>query len=195
MKRVLFNSDIFKNGTYEEAKGEFEDPENCFDGVCQLACDWTNDDWQWFKQEFPQCFKETTQFIGRKERGFTPYGDFYKNVNRVGYKPFLSFDWCGYCDIYSLKDEFNRWDSIEVTDENGHLWLRCADHDATIWMEVKQLTDLGSDMLERWYDQEGKLQELNEYEILDKIWNDSHYSHLPRLADQIFGKPENHMAA
>ena len=199
MKRVLFDSDIFSNGNFEEAKGEFEDPENCFDDVCQLANDWTYDDYLWFIEDFHKyvpkigryytwhVLDESDYFISRKIDYFTWYGDFYKDAHKTGYQlyaPRNAFN--GWWQ--SLEDSFSDdWYDIKLEDENGHLFYTQADHDGTIYQELRVLTDAGYDLLERWYEDEGRLTHLSEWEIFDKVWNSSHYSHLPHLADRIFG--------
>ena len=184
MKRVLFDSDIFTNGNYEEAKGEFEDPENCFDDVCQLANDWTYDDYLWFIKDFHKCVKPEDSFISRKEDYVTPYGDYYTNAHNVGYMLYGNdFKYEGF---YSLESSFGIKDDIKLEDVNGHLFYEQADHDGRIYQELRELTDAGYGLYDRWVHYEGNLQHLSQFEIFDKLWNDSHYSRLPRLADRIF---------
>lgn len=75
---------------------------------------------------------------------------------------------------------------IHLYDENGHFFVEVAHHDGTNCFEVKVLTEKGYEIYSDWeYDY--RYSELSEREIHEKLWNDSHYTHIPHYAREVFG--------
>ena len=185
MKRVLFDTDIFANGSYEDAKEEHTDDHLSDQQLFERAYSITDAWFEAFLWEFQHCISNNDCFVSRKGNTFTQYGDYYKNAQNIGYKLFCPSNELGW--YTTLEDSmYEGWDRILFEDENGHLFYTQADHDGTHYQELRELTKEGYDLLDHWYSEEGsKPLDLSEWEILDKVWNDPHYSRLPRLSAKI----------
>ncbi len=98
--------------------------------------------------------------------------------------------------MYSSFDEFfssftKDCDYIHLWDENGHFYVECSHHDGTNCCEIKLVTSTGKNFYENWnYDYDRRLRRYSEWEMLDKIFNNSKYSQLPRFAAKAYGCPE-----
>lgn len=98
--------------------------------------------------------------------------------------------------IYSSFDEFfssftKDCDYFHLWDENGHLYMECSHHDGTNCCEIKIVTSIGKNFYENWnYDYDRRLFKYSHFEILEKIFNNSKYSQLPRFAHKAYGCPE-----
>lgn len=63
--------------------------------------------------------------------------------------------------------------------KNGHVKVTASHHDGTNCFDLKVLTERGEILYEGWnFNYRTRFGNLTEYQILDKIWNDSHYSKL-----------------
>ena len=70
------------------------------------------------------------------------------------------------CDYFKVEQLSNR--EINVTSTH---------HDGTNYFSIKIVTEKGGRLFDNWdYGVHTKLADLNEWQILEKIWNDSHYS-------------------
>ena len=100
--------------------------------------------------------------------------------------------WDGNCRggyIFNTFEEFCRCfrdcDYIEITDDAGHLKVKCSHHDGTNFYEVKRVSDFGYE----WYDNHG-------YYIYDKekvhtiMWNNNFMTGLPHFARDVYGCKE-----
>lgn len=68
-------------------------------------------------------------------------------------------------------------DYIKIEVEGRKVKVKSTHHDGTNYFEIKKLTDKGKSLYDNWdYQYSSRLQGLSEYEVLEKIWNDSHYS-------------------
>ena len=74
-------------------------------------------------------------------------------------------------------------DYIKLYDENGHFYLTCSHHDGTCHFEVKEITDKGSEYLNRWEYSYGDKR--TERQVHTQIYN--RYSRLPNYANKVFG--------
>lgn len=70
-------------------------------------------------------------------------------------------------------------DYIKIEVEGRKVKVKSSHHDGTNNFEIKKVTDKGKRLYDNWNYQDSPCNnDLSEYEILEKIWNDSHYSHL-----------------
>lgn len=70
-------------------------------------------------------------------------------------------------------------DYIKIEIEGKKVKVSSSHHDGSNYFEIKKVTEMGEKMYDNWnYQYRSRLQGLSEYEILEKIWNNSHYSHL-----------------
>lgn len=96
--------------------------------------------------------------------------------------------WYGKCRggkiCYNFRDLAGAWkdcDYINIYDQNGHLYIECSHHDGTNMYECKLLTERGEQYAEdRGWD-------MYDSELHEKLWNDSHYTHLPHYAHKVWG--------
>lgn len=76
-------------------------------------------------------------------------------------------------------------DYMEIYDENGHFYIKSSHHDGTNLFEVKILTDKGADYFYKWeYNWNDRR---TEQEIHQTLWNNSHYTHIPHFARNVYG--------
>ena len=73
---------------------------------------------------------------------------------------------------------------IEITDDAGHLEVKCSHHDGTNFYEVKRVSDFGCD----WYD--NHYWDMNEEELHTKMWNNNFMTSLPHFARDVYGCKE-----
>lgn len=85
---------------------------------------------------------------------------------------------------YNFRDLAGAWedcDYINIYDQNGHLYIECSHHDGTNMYECKLLTERG----EQYAEDHGW--DMYDSELHEKLWNDSHYTHLPHYAHKVWG--------
>ena len=94
---------------------------------------------------------------------------------------------------------FDSWDSLarqlfkdcdyfKFWDENGHFYIQCAHHDGTHSVEIRQLTRKGIEYYDNW--NYGPWSDKRfERQIHEKLFEDSHYSHLIHFAHRMYGCP------
>ena len=82
-----------------------------------------------------------------------------------------------------FNDAIEDCDYIRIYDENGHLYLTCSHHDGTNHFEIKEVTDKGTDYLERWEYSWGDKR--SECDVHTQIYK--RFSKLPRFAEKVFG--------
>lgn len=83
---------------------------------------------------------------------------------------------------------FKDCEYFKFWDENGHLYVECSHHDGTHSVEIKQLTDKGEEYYDNWdYNWNDKRKDSYVYE---KLFTDSHYSHLIHFANRMYGVPK-----
>lgn len=74
-------------------------------------------------------------------------------------------------------------DYVKITDENGRMYLKCTHHDGSCFFEIKEVTQQGSDYLDRWeynYDDKRK-----EKEVHTQIYK--RYSKNLNFAHKVYG--------
>ena len=79
---------------------------------------------------------------------------------------------------------FEDCDYIEITDDAGHLEVKCSHHDGTNFYEVKRVSDFGYE----WYD--NHYWDMNEEELHTKMWNNNFMTSLPHFARDVYGCKE-----
>ena len=99
--------------------------------------------------------------------------------------------WDGNCRggyIFNTFEEFCRCfedcNYIEITDDAGHLEVKCSHHDGTNFYEVKRVSDFGCD----WYDNHSW--DMSEEELHTKMWNNNFMTGLPHFARDVYGCKE-----
>lgn len=128
-----------------------------------IDCDWDN-----AKSELEQFFdgKKLLIFgsIGRWNgvvSGFDTFDDFMKMF-------YWATEDCDYWKFY---------------DENGHLYLHCSHHDGSCTYEIKLLTDVGYEYLDRWnysWNDKRKSSDLGK-QLVER------YSRLPHFSHNVYG--------
>lgn len=75
-------------------------------------------------------------------------------------------------------------DYIEITDNKGHLEVKCSHHDGTNFYEVKRVSDFGCEYFDThsW--------ELSLEEVFTKMWNNNFMTSLPHFARDVYGCKE-----
>ena len=79
---------------------------------------------------------------------------------------------------------FRDCDCIEITDDAGHLEIKCSHHDGTNFYEVKQVSGFGCE----WYD--NHYWDMDEEELHTKMWNNNFMTGLPHFARDVYGCKE-----
>ena len=96
--------------------------------------------------------------------------------------------WYGRCDGGKICNDFRdlagAWqdcDYINIYDQNGHMYIECSHHDGTNLFECKLLTEKGENYAEdhSW--------DMYDSDLHKRLWNDSHYTHLPHYAHKVWG--------
>ena len=79
---------------------------------------------------------------------------------------------------------FKDCDYIEITDNKGHLEVKCSHHDGTNFYEVKRVSDFGCEYFgtHSW--------ELSLEEVFTKMWNNNFMTSLPHFARDVYGCKE-----
>lgn len=93
------------------------------------------------QEDFDRSMEELKSFFGDSDvifSGSLGRWDGYRSGFEVGTFETLFYDFVKDCDY------------ITVTDENGHLYIRCSHHDGSNFCEVKKLTEAGKEYFERW---------------------------------------------
>ena len=89
--------------------------------------------------------------------------------------------------LYSmLKD----CDEVTIKDVDGILNISGIHHDGRISFDIKGITDRGCAYYDRW--SENWSDKRTEQEVHEKMWNDSHYTHVLHFADKVYGKITKH---
>lgn len=71
---------------------------------------------------------------------------------------------------------------IRIYDENGHMYLTCSHHDGTCHFEIKEITDKGTEYLDRWeYGTDNRTEQYVHNQIFKR------YSRVPRIAQKVYG--------
>ena len=71
---------------------------------------------------------------------------------------------------------------IRIYDENGHMYLTCSHHDGTCHFEIKEITDKGTEYLDRWeYGTDNRTEQYVHNQIFKQ------YSRVPRMAQKVYG--------
>ena len=79
----------------------------------------------------------------------------------------------------ALRSTTKDCDYIKIESLNGHVKVTASHHDGTNCFDLKVLTERGEILYDNWdFNYRTKFGNLTEYQILDKIWNDKHYSKL-----------------
>lgn len=73
---------------------------------------------------------------------------------------------------------------IEITDNKGHLEVKCSHHDGTNFYEVKRVSDFGCE----WHDNHSW--DMCEEELHTKMWNNNFMTSLPHFARDVYGCKE-----
>lgn len=73
---------------------------------------------------------------------------------------------------------------VEITDNKGHLEIKCSHHDGTNFYEVKRVSDFGCE----WYDNHSW--DMHEEELHKKMWNNNFMTSLPHFARDVYGCKE-----
>ena len=90
--------------------------------------------------------------------------------------------------IFNTFEEFCKClkdcDYIEITDNKGHLEVKCSHHDGTNFYEVKRVSDFGCEYFgtHSW--------ELSLEEVFTKMWNNNFMTSLPHFARDVYGCKE-----
>ncbi|MBO5969197.1 MAG: hypothetical protein J6S14_11950 [Clostridia bacterium] len=96
--------------------------------------------------------------------------------------------WYGNCaggkickDLRELSGAWEDCDYINIYDQNGHLYIKCSHHDGSNYFECKVLTEKGENYADdhSW--------DMDDQDLHKRLWNDSHYTHLPHFAHQVYG--------
>ena len=74
---------------------------------------------------------------------------------------------------------------IEITDNGGHLEIKCSHHDCTNHYEVKRVSDFGYE----WYNNHGCYM-YDEEKVHTKMWNNNFMTNLPHFARDVYGCKE-----
>ena len=71
---------------------------------------------------------------------------------------------------------------IRIYDENGHMYLTCSHHDGTCHFEIKEITDKGTEYLDRWeYGTDNRTEQYVHNQIFKR------YSQVPRMSQKVYG--------
>lgn len=74
-------------------------------------------------------------------------------------------------------------------DENGHFYVQCTHHDGTNVCEIKPVTKVGEEYYDSWYYDVASIRRCgdSEYDVIEKMFNSSKYSHVPNFAHKFYG--------
>lgn len=90
--------------------------------------------------------------------------------------------------IFNTFEEFCKCledcDYVEITDNKGHLEVKCSHHDGTNFYEVKRVSNFGCE----WYDNHSW--DMYEEELHTKMWNNNFMTSLPHFARDVYGCKE-----
>lgn len=99
--------------------------------------------------------------------------------------------WRGNMDagkVISIDELYKCWnncDYLEIYDEGGHFYIRAAHHDGTNYYEVKLLTEKGVEYYDNW--ENSYTDRRSEQEIHEVLFGNSHYTHIPHFAREVYG--------
>lgn len=89
--------------------------------------------------------------------------------------------------VYSFDELADAWrdcDYIKLYDINGHFYIEATHHDGTNCFEVKKVTEAGAEYIDNHY------WNYSDRELHERLFNNSHYTHLPHFANSIYGCPK-----
>ena len=151
-----------------------------------VECEWVDEDdeitdemlndWRYEQSEFDwdNAKYELTKFFEGKTVGYFGSVGLWHGVYKAGqigefWKLFNeAIEDCWYWKFY---------------DENGHMYLTCSHHDGTCHFEIKEVTDKGTEYLNRWeYNYDDKR---SEQAVHNQIYK--RYSRLPNFAHKVYG--------
>ena len=89
----------------------------------------------------------------------------------------------GYNELYKC---WSDCDYVEFTDRDGHFHINASHHDGNVHFEVKVLTDKGVERYSNW-EYDWRTNAPTEREIHEKLFEDSHYTHIPHFAKKVYG--------
>lgn len=168
MKKTLFTTEA-KYDLFDEIKAELEDEseddiEITDDRVWNKLYMLEDDYWANFESEYKAYFN-TNDFV--------LLGDLGRWNGRYNVSKIINGGWREFAEMVA------QYDSLTITDEDGHLIIDVADHDGSSHFEIKELTQKGWEYINLYshYDK-------SEYEDAKTLWN-NFYSRLPRLASKI----------
>lgn len=80
-------------------------------------------------------------------------------------------------------------DYFKLWDENGHFFVKCSHHDGTNICEIKPVTKAGEEYYDSWYYDVASIRRCGdkEYDVIEKMFNSSKYSHVPNFAHKFYG--------
>ena len=165
MKKTLFTTET-KYDLFDELKAKLEDEaeddiEITDDMVLNELFALEDCDWTAFESEYKAYFNAND---------FVLMGTLGRWNGRYSVSKIISGGWREFAKMVA------QYDSLTITDEDGHLIIDVADHDGSSHFEVKELTQKGWEYINLYshYDK-------SEYEDAKTLWS-NFYSRLPRLA-------------
>ena len=177
MRKIYDNydlSEVYPDDELKEIAVECEWVDEADEITDEMLWNWRyeqdEEDWNLEKERISDFFKgKTVGFFGEVGRWDGVYkagstGEFWDLFNKA------------------TKD----CDYVRIYDENGHFYLTASHHDGTVHFEVKEITDKGTDYLERWEDNWGDKR--TKQQVHTKLFD--HYSRLPRFAEKVYGCPK-----
>ena len=190
-KTILYSNNPLDYIDYEETKTilqkDYEIKEPTFEQIFNFANEEIYDlnIAEDFLDNLKSCFNKDDFFISTNSNTSTFYNDFYPNANKETYRLFGNISWDSKVKTLEEAIYCQNYYEVKIIDINNHLFFQHIDHDFNTIEEIRILTNLGYETLMRWYDYEGKLNNLSHFEIYKKLYNDPHYSKLPRLKEKI----------
>ena len=172
MTQVLFdNYDSYEY--FDEIKQSFleaNDLEDCSDQtVYELMGEQELDEWNYCKEILENAFSDRYNNYKVLARGTAGTWRGKREAARL-------FD-----DIEQAIERITRdCDYIKIWTDNKHLYIRASHHDGTHEFELKLVTADGETYYDNWiYGNNPRIDNLDEWTILDRMWNNSKYSKLP----------------
>lgn len=98
------------------------------------------------------------------------------------------FHWDHFTD--TMWDILTDCDEFTISDVNGILRIEGIHHDGGVSFDIKGITKRGYEYYSNW--EENWNDKRTEQEVHEKMWNDSHYTHVLHFADKVYGKITKH---
>lgn len=172
-ERIIYNNyDLWETYTDEDIKEELldqgYDEEDITDNTI-LERRYSLDECDWDDAKY-----ELTQFFKDKTVGFFGEVGLWHGVYKAG----------KIGDFWSLfNDAITDCAYIKIYDENGHMHLTCSHHDGTCHFEIKEVTDKGTEYLDRWEHNCGDKR--SKQAVYNQIYK--RYSKLPNFSHKVYG--------